>query len=303
MKEINIKKLQDAGFKQFDSEYIGKVNNYFFSIKDNQASEDLLYVTISIAPSESKNILFKYLDDLQKDNKIDDYELTKNEIKIALVEDSIYTIDIFLSDLSKVLEEIEAKNICNFCENTENIDLYVSSKVHSFLCQSCGEKLLTDLQEEKNVKPKYLLGFFASLVGALIGSVVWVVLEMLGFIASLAGYAIAYGAFYAYKKVNSKYTKLAIILNVVAIIIAFLFAQYSGIVFEVLREYKADGITFSDAILYTNYLFTNKEFIVALLPDFGFGILFAFLGSFRTIKDNYTSAKEEENFYIEKVDF
>lgn len=303
MKEINIKKLQDAGFKQFDSEYIGKVNNYFFSIKDNQASEDLLYVTISIAPSESKNILFKYLDDLQKDNKIDDYELTKNEIKIALVEDSIYTIDIFLSDLSKVLEEIEAKNICNFCENTENIDLYVSSKVYSFLCQSCGEKLLTDLQEEKNIKPKYLLGFFASLVGALIGSVVWVVLGMLGFIASLAGYAIAYGAFYAYKKVNSKYTKLAIILNVVAIIIAFLFAQYSGIVFEVLREYKADGITFSDAILYTNYLFTNKEFIVALLPDFGFGILFAFLGSFRTIKDNYTSAKEEENFYIEKVDF
>lgn len=303
MKEINIKKLQDAGFKQFDSEYIGKVNNYFFSIKDNQASEDLLYVTISIAPSESKNILFKYLDDLQKDNKIDDYELTKNEIKIALVEDSICTIDIFLSDLSKVLEEIEAKNICNFCENTENIDLYVSSKVHSFLCQSCGEKLLTDLQEEKNIKPKYLLGFFASLVGALIGSVVWVVLGMLGFIASLAGYAIAYGAFYAYKKVNSKYTKLAIILNVVAIIIAFLFAQYSGIVFEVLREYKADGITFSDAILYTNYLFTNKEFIVALLPDFGFGILFAFLGSFRTIKDNYTSAKEEENFYIEKVDF
>ena len=303
MKEINIKKLQDAGFKQFDSEYIGKVNNYFFSIKDNQASEDLLYVTISIAPSESKNILFKYLDDLQKDNKIDDYELTKNEIKIALVEDSIYTIDIFLSDLSKVLEEIEAKNICNFCENTENIDLYVSSKVHSFLCQSCGEKLLTDLQEEKNIKPKYLLGFFASLVGALIGSVVWVVLGMLGFIASLAGYAIAYGAFYAYKKVNSKYTKLAIILNVVAIIIAFLFAQYSGIVFEVLREYKADGITFSDAILYTNYLFTNKEFIVALLPDFGFGILFAFLGSFRTIKDNYTSAKEEENFYIEKVNF
>lgn len=303
MKEINIKKLQDAGFKQFDSEYIGKVNNYFFSIKDNQASEDLLYVTISIAPSESKNILFKYLDDLQKDNKIDDYELTKNEIKIALVEDSIYTIDIFLSALSKVLEEIEAKNICNFCENTENIDLYVSSKVHSFLCQSCGEKLLTDLQEEKNIKPKYLLGFFASLVGALIGSVVWVVLGMLGFIASLAGYAIAYGAFYAYKKVNSKYTKLAIILNVVAIIIAFLFAQYSGIVFEVLREYKADGITFSDAILYTNYLFTNKEFIVALLPDFGFGILFAFLGSFRTIKDNYTSAKEEENFYIEKVDF
>lgn len=303
MKEINIKKLQDAGFKQFDSEYIGKVNNYFFSIKDNQASEDLLYVTISIAPSESKNILFKYLDDLQKDNKIDDYELTKNEIKIALVEDSIYTIDIFLSDLSKVLEEIEAKNICNFCENTENIDLYVSSKIHSFLCQSCGEKLLTDLQEEKNIKPKYLLGFFASLVGALIGSVVWVVLGMLGFIASLAGYAIAYGAFYAYKKVNSKYTKLAIILNVVAIIIAFLFAQYSGIVFEVLREYKADGITFSDAILYTNYLFTNKEFIVALLPDFGFGILFAFLGSFRTIKDNYTSAKEEENFYIEKVDF
>ena len=303
MKEINIKKLQDAGFKQFDSEYIGKVNNHFFSIKDNQASEDLLYVTISIAPSESKNILFKYLDDLQKDNKIDDYELTKNEIKIALVEDSIYTIDIFLSDLSKVLEEIEAKNICNFCENTENIDLYVSSKVHSFLCQSCGKKLLTDLQEEKNIKPKYLLGFFASLVGALIGSVVWVVLGMLGFIASLAGYAIAYGAFYAYKKVNSKYTKLAIILNVVAIIIAFLFAQYSGIVFEVLREYKADGITFSDAILYTNYLFTNKEFIVALLPDFGFGILFAFLGSFRTIKDNYTSAKEEENFYIEKVDF
>lgn len=303
MKEINIKKLQDAGFKQFDSEYIGKVNNYFFSIKDNQASEDLLYVTISIAPSESKNILFKYLDDLQKDNKIDDYELTKNEIKIALVEDSICTIDIFLSDLSKVLEEIDAKNICNFCENTENIDLYVSSKVHSFLCQSCGEKLLTDLQEEKNIKPKYLLGFFASLVGALIGSVVWVVLGMLGFIASLAGYAIAYGAFYAYKKVNSKYTKLAIILNVVAIIIAFLFAQYSGIVFEVLREYKADGITFSDAILYTNYLFTNKEFIVALLPDFGFGILFAFLGSFRTIKDNYTSAKEEENFYIEKVDF
>ena len=50
-------------------------------------------------------------------------------------------------------------------------------------------------------------------------------------------------------------------------------------------------------------LYCLRSTIDVYSSDFGFGILFAFLGSFRTIKDNYTSAKEEENFYIEKVDF
>ena len=40
MKEININKLKTLGFKDIETSYIGKVNDYFFSITEKQDEEN-----------------------------------------------------------------------------------------------------------------------------------------------------------------------------------------------------------------------------------------------------------------------
>ena len=49
-------------------------------------------------------------------------------------------------------------------------------------------------------------------------------------------------------------------------------------------------------------LLKNLEFVKSLLPDIGLGILFAFLGTYRTIINNYKSAKNAENIKVEKIE-
>lgn len=299
MTDKNVEKLDELGFQEVGIVRIGKIGGYFFEVEDKQDAEDELIIAFNFAPNSSKSKLFEYFDKLEENKAIKDYSLEKNKIFITYTEDE-EDVGAFLNELAAKIAEIDGKCICSNCENTENLSFYSNKIVYSLLCDDCGTDLMNQLDNDKKSDPNYVKGFLASLIGGLIGSALWILIGSFGFFASIAGFAISYCAFKGYGLVKGKFSRAGIILNVIAIIIAFLFAQYAGIFIELAKEYE--NLTFQKFLLVTPDLFTDLEFLKALIPDMGLGLLFVFLGTYRTISQNYKSARNVETMKVEKLE-
>lgn len=200
------------------------------------------------------------------------------------------------------MEDLEINKLpkCVHCGSQENLGKYETPEGVSVLCADCAAELSKKIESYSEQKSNYVLGFFASLLGAVIGSSLWIVLGMVNFYASFAGYAIAFAAFWAYSKAGGKFTKAGVIINIVTVIMGILFAEYAGVLIAVIRT--SPGNPFFSYFAFTNQLFTLPAFYKTEWVNFVLGLLFAFLGCHNIIRNNLTNAKKMENFWIKKID-
>lgn len=234
MTEQNAEKLKELGFKKINISWIGKIKEYFISILDKQDSENELIITVNFAQNENKSKIFEFFDNMQSENIISDYGLDKDVISVTFVESENSDLENFLTQVANNFDSIGLSCKCSCCDETENLNFFTDGSNYRLLCDSCAEKFIEDQQKYKKKQNRYFAGFLASLVGALIGSIVWIIIGMLGFVASIAGVAISYCAFKGYEIAKGKLTRKGIVLNVVAIIIAFL-----GCSSTISKKYKA----------------------------------------------------------------
>ena len=306
MNDENRENLTAKGFKQVGIDWLGTQGKYYFDVQDKQDSETQLEVSFSLAPNTEKNKLFEYLDTMQKDQVISDYSMADSKVRATYNESTEREIGTFIKGLAEKLEEIDARCVCSSCSNTEDLAYYASETSHALLCEDCARKAMNDLEADKAGKGNYIQGFLASLAGAIIGSFFWIVIGALGFVASIAGFAIAWCAFTGYAFAKGKLTKKGIVLNVVAIVIAFIFAQYAGLFIDFLKEVESVKghpiLALRVFLLITPEMLSDGEFVKELLPNIGLGLLFAFLGTYRMIANNFKTAKAQENLKIEKID-
>ncbi|WP_318662493.1 hypothetical protein [Treponema sp.] len=298
MDDINLGQLTNAGFKRIGLSFIGKVDDYFFTLTDKLDVEKEITVSINIAPNDDKSKLFEYLD---KEQCFKDYGIDGKTVTITFIESSEKDLLNALQELAFKLKEINAVCVCGSCDNTEYLAVYTNGTVHSVLCEKCGSEVLKSFEEEKNKNPNYGKGFFLSLIGALIGSIVWILIGMAGFYASIAGLAISFCAFKGYEIAGGKVTKTGVIINIITIAIAFFFAQYIGLFIALQKE--VPELTFSLFVLNSNLIFTDHDILSYILPNMGLGLLFVVLGASRTISNNFNAAKQAEEFKIEKINF
>ena len=300
MNDKNLEKLKELNFKNVGINWIGRIDSFFISIEDKQDSENELVVSLSLAQNNSRSKLVEYLDNAQKDNKISEYSLEKNKLSAIYRENEDESVENFLKVLLSYIKDIEGKSICDNCDNTEGLSYYTNGSVFSLLCEKCGNETIARFEKDKSKATNYAKGFLFSLIGALAGSVLWIIIGSFGFFASIAGLAISYCAFKGYEIAKGKFTRKGIVINIITIFIAFVFAQYAVLFIEFMKEYE--NLNLLDFILITPVLFTDLEFVKALLPDIGLGILFVFLGTYRTIINNYKIAKDSDKLTIEKVE-
>jgi len=300
MIDSNLKILEDLGFKNIGDSWVGKYKEYLFKIFDYNRLDKKIKIIFSIYSAESKGNFIHELDNLQKQKVIQEYSLDNDSFEIIYHEENLkYSFIDFLNSVTEKLKEINARNKCDNCGDNSNIECYCNQTATSFLCDTCFAEASQSIKNVASSPNNYVLGLIGSLIGAVIGSILWIIIGALGFYASIAGFAIAYMSFKGYEIVKAKTTTVGIILNIISVIVALLFAQYIGIFIELLKEYPT--LTISDFITVSPHLFTDSDFIVSLLPNLGLGLLFAILGSFRTIKDKYLHAAYTEKMQIEKI--
>ena len=200
------------------------------------------------------------------------------------------------------MEDIEINQLpkCVHCGTQDNLGKYETPEGVSLLCLDCAAELNKKVETYKEQKNHFVSGFFASLLGAIAGSVLWIALGMINFYASFAGYAIAFAAFWAYSKAGGKLTKAGVVINIVTVIVGILFAEYTGLVLAIWRANP--GYSFIEYVAYINSILFLPEFLKSECINFVLGILFAFLGCHNIIRNNMTTAKKMENFWIKKID-
>ncbi len=294
----NIEQLTQLKFKKIENSWVGKINDFYISIDDEKENELIIKLNFI---SSNRGKLFEFLENEKEADHIESYSINKNQLEIVYKETVEVQLDSFLNEIVSLCGQIEAKCVCTNCEQTQDLSFYTNQKVYSLLCSNCGGRLLSQVEVDNSRRNNYLAGFFASLLGALIGSVAWIAIGALGFFASIAGFAISFCAFKGYELAKGKLSRTGIILNIITILIGFIFAQYAVLFIGFRKEFPEMNLR--DFITLTPIIFSDTEILKSLIGDFLLGILFIVLGTFRTIKENFIKAKENKNLQIERVDF
>ena len=130
----------------------------------------------------------------------------------------------------------------------------------------------------------YFKGFIGSLVGAIVFSVPWLLMYVYGgYILSILAFVIGIGSFKFYKMFGGIVTKKTPIIIVISSILIITLLNF--VVIPLFLLYKEGmGIDLS----YLSSLYSNSEFVSAMLGDYLISVLFTFLGIGGVIKNiNY----------------
>ena len=155
--------------------------------------------------------------------------------------------------------------------------------------------LFTESDDDISGENNYIQGAVGSLVGALLGSVIWFLIGMVGFYASIAGYAIAFCAFKGYQLMKGKLTRVAVVINIVAMLVAFLAVNYLSYFYAIHKE--VPDLTLKGFGQVLPIIIREPEVLREICLNLGLGLLFMLLGSYRTIKEcfDFIKKKEEKN--------
>ena len=95
------------------------------------------------------------------------------------------------------------------------------------------ENLVTEDWEKKENLP---LGLIGAVIGILLGSVLWVLIGQIGFIAGIAGYAIVFCGMKGYQLLGKKLSKTGIIICIVLSFLAIIGAEVVSLGITAYRE-------------------------------------------------------------------
>lgn len=143
-------------------------------------------------------------------------------------------------------------------------------------------------------RPSTVKGTVGAFLGALLGGIIWVVINQFGVIAAIAGYAIIFFAYRGYAKFgNEMNLKGAIIATLISIIV-LAGAHYICWAIDIYKVFSEDYyITFLDAFLAVPSIAADPEIVYDFLRDFLIGLVFIAFGAFPYIGGIMRAKKRE----------
>ena len=178
------------------------------------------------------------------------------------------------------IAEVLGENRETLCESTGEpaaVSFYAMGEQVLALSESAAEQVLAQNKEKQaGSRGK---AFALAAVCALGGVALWVIIGMVGFIAWIAGFAIAWLARWGYTKANGKPDKLAI-AGIVTI--TLLFSALGMLITYVLTVYMAaEGmLTLMESVpMLFELLANDAEVMAGFIKDLAFGIFVGVLGS------------------------
>lgn len=138
-----------------------------------------------------------------------------------------------------------------------------------------NEELNYTAQPVSVEKNNYIKGLLGAIVGALIGSILWVVVYQLGIIAAICGMAIALCSIKGYILLGGKVNLIGIIMVIVVILASVFLAEFTGLAISVSREL---GISISDALDFMSIALKDSEVKMEVIKELIIGYVFTIAG-------------------------
>ena len=137
------------------------------------------------------------------------------------------------------------------------------------------------------------LGIIGAILGTLIGSVLWVVLGQVGFIAGIAGYVIVFCGMKGYGILGRELSKAGI---VICVILSFLMIAGAEFVSLAITIYNEMGGLFAptiwDAFGWIPEMMKESELALAVAKDLIIGYALAIWASYASVKNTWQQVGE-----------
>ena len=147
------------------------------------------------------------------------------------------------------------------------------------------ENLVTEDLEKKENLP---LGLIGAVIGILLGSVLWVLIGQIGFIAGIAGYAIVFCGMKGYQLLGKKLSKTGIIICIVLSFLAIIGAEVVSLGITAYRELSEYySLTLGESFSLLPELLKEPELVGAVAKDLAIGYILSIWASYSSVKNTW----------------
>lgn len=149
------------------------------------------------------------------------------------------------------------------------------------------------------VQENVLAGIVGAFLFSLVGGVIWFVLYMIGFMASISGLVAAICAIKGYSVFAKKESTKGIIISVVVALVVMVLAWYCGLAYDIVQAYQMwfeageidYTINFFDAIRNAHLFLSDPEIGIGYFVDLGITILLCAVGAGSYVVNKVKNAK------------
>lgn len=289
-----LKEFADMNGLQSDPIQIwGHYRGYLFTLgfyKQNNALT--VFSAICFSDPGVYSTLDAFFTEMEKEKRINSYKLTHGSITLTknalLSAVKTHDLQLLLDQITEKYQELGASPSCYNCNKAGEMGFSRYNGVVLPLCDECFEgvrnRISQNQQAHESTANNYLAGTIGAVVGGLLGSVLWVIIGMLGYVASIAGFAISFASAKGYTLLKGKITRAALWIIGLSSLFALIIAQF---VTYGLAFYRTAGtFTLPEALGITlRLLFISSELGGEFLKNTLIGLVFAGLGAIGTFKN------------------
>lgn len=211
--------------------------------------------------------------------------------------------------LDAIVQEATLNNLvtcCGICGEERDVTPFVLNGRVFTCCKSCQyeikDSINTQQEEFKSSNNNIVGGIVGAFLGSLIGVAVWLVISHLGYIASIAGLAIAVCCIKGFKMFGGKLNVSGMVITSIITIIMVYVSNHLALGLAIYTEYKSlYNISFFDSLKAVPEFLTETTIKMTFIKDLVIGYILTLAGSASYFKNAY----REANYKIEaeELDF
>lgn len=281
------------GFKSDNAQIWGYYKGYPLTLACYGQEKNLtIFSAISLSDPFFYSTLDTFFVEMEKAKKITSHKSSHGSFTLTktypLTGYKLDELQSLLDEITEKYQQLGASPACFNCNQIGEMGYARYNGVALPLCNSCFEqmkgKINQNLEQHNAEKNNYLSGTIGAVLGALVGTILWVVIGLLGYLAAIAGLAIAFASAKGYTLFKGKITRITPWIIGLSTLFALIIGQFVTLDLIFYQEFK-DSISLGDALSLTFQLpFLDPEIMSAFIKDTLLGLVFAALGAFGTIK-------------------
>ena len=229
---------------------------------------------------------------------VTDLSVKPGAIRIAFVDNpgTMKKIEEFLPRLAEMLlsQNVKSVGVCHGCGTSDGgtSEVLLGGNVYRLhpTCASHVEEALAEEESERKHTGSVASGALGAAIGALVGIIPWVVVYLLGVVASFLGFVIGIAAKKGYELAKGKETRAKAVIILVAVLLAVVVAELVAIVAVNLGPGLEEGFTFGEVVTIMLQWAVYEE-PLAVLKEIAIGWVFALLGIWKLLGDTFRQTK------------
>jgi hypothetical protein len=276
-------------FTKRNNHFYGKIDNCWLVFEKIIGKDKTVFFTyLSVNTQSDCDFLInnlKSVDSIKNIHKIESYLVF--DIDVSNI--NIMELSGILSQISEIFDKGNYQSVCFYCNSEKPVNFSEHYDRINPIGNICKQSH-PSLADMSITNAQYFFAFIFSVFGALIGSILWIVIGYFGFYASIAGFIIAIGAYYGYSQSIKRVSSFGIAILIISVSIAVIFSQYILIIINSIKYINIQKLKVPiDKILFFSF---KSLFEPSSLLNITIGLAFAFIGSFRFV---FSKRKEKDS--------